>query len=201
MTSNSLNLLGELPLRNGHFILESGYHTDVWLTLDALFRDPRAIAPAVAALANELRSYDLTAVCGPLLGGAFLAQAVAQLLDLRFYYTTPILERSNGALFSARYELPAALQKSAGSERFAVVDDVISAGSSVRASLSALEAAQARVEVVGAFLLLGDAAQQHFAAIKLPVVAISRRKFNIWNPANCPLCSEGSIPTDPAQID
>jgi orotate phosphoribosyltransferase len=201
MTLNSLHLLNDLPVRNGHFVLESGYHTDVWLTLDALFRDPAAIAPAVAALANALRPYNITAICGPLLGGAFLAQAIAQLLELRFYHTTPIPGRSNAPLFGARYQLPGALHKTAGSERFAVVDDVISAGSSVRASIEALRAAHARVEVVGAFLLLGDAARQHFAAIELPVVALGRRDFNIWDPANCPLCSAGSIATDPAQVD
>jgi orotate phosphoribosyltransferase len=200
MSLNSLHLLSELPVRSGHFVLESGYHTDVWVTLDALFREPRAIAPAVAALADALRRYNITAVCGPLLGGAFLAQAIAQLSGLRFYHTTPMQERSE-ALFGARYELPAALHKSAATERFAVVDDVISAGSSVRASIAALEAAHAGVEVVGALLLLGDKARQHFDRVKLPVVALGHRDFNMWNPADCPLCRDGSTARDPALVD
>jgi orotate phosphoribosyltransferase len=200
MTMNSLHLLSELPVRNGHFVLESGYHTDVWLTLDALFRDPRAIAPAVAALAATLRPYHITAVCGPLLGGAFLAHAIAQVSGLRFYHTTPMHERSE-ALFGARYELPAALHKSAAAERFAVVDDVISAGSSVRASIAALEAVHGRVEVVGALLLLGDTARRYFEGVKLPVVALGHRDFDMWNPADCPLCRGGSIAEDPALVD
>ena len=77
MTAEAIDVLDALPARRGHFALESGYHTDLWLTLDALFVDPVAIAPLVAALAGRLRAHAPTAVCGPLLGGAFLAQAIA----------------------------------------------------------------------------------------------------------------------------
>ena len=71
------DMLKALPARRGHFLLESGYHTDLWFTLDALFVAPKDIAPRVVALAELLRPYSISAVCGPLLGGAFLAQAVA----------------------------------------------------------------------------------------------------------------------------
>jgi orotate phosphoribosyltransferase len=194
---NSLDLLSELPIRNGHFVLESGYHTDVWLTLDAVFCEPRAISAAVATLAEQLRAHDITAVCGPLLGGAFLAQALAISLQLRFYHTTPSASQPVDTLFGARYELPVALQHRAADEQFAVVDDVISAGSSVRASIAALEAASARVVAVGTLLLLGDAAADHFAERKLPLVALARRDFNLWKPQECPLCAAGNSAARP----
>ena len=66
------NILKGLPAREGYFLLESGYHTDVWLTLDALFVSPRDLAPLVSALAARLRPHGVSAVCGPLLSGAFL---------------------------------------------------------------------------------------------------------------------------------
>ena len=53
--------------RNGHFLLESGYHSDTWFDLDALFVDPAAIAPQVDALAELLRPHYVSAICGPLL--------------------------------------------------------------------------------------------------------------------------------------
>jgi orotate phosphoribosyltransferase len=59
--------------RQGHFVLESGYHTNLWLELDNLFARPSRIAPWVRSLADKLRPYELDAVCGAMVGGAFLA--------------------------------------------------------------------------------------------------------------------------------
>ena len=81
-------ILGALPTRRGHFLLESGYHTDLWISLDGLFRDPTALAPRIASLAGLIRPHGISAVCGPLLGGAFLAQALAIGLGVRFYRWT-----------------------------------------------------------------------------------------------------------------
>jgi orotate phosphoribosyltransferase len=66
-------VLPALPAREGHFRLESGLHTDVWITLDALFVSPLDLAPLITALAARLKAHTVSAVCGPLLGGAFLA--------------------------------------------------------------------------------------------------------------------------------
>lgn len=52
-----------------------------------------------------------------------------------------------------------------------MVDDVISAGSSVRATVAALAAAGASTIVVGALLVLGDAALIHFAEQDAPFLA------------------------------
>src|SRR5438270_1168365 len=111
--------------RNGHFLLESGYHSDTWFDLDALFIDPAAIAPQLDALAALIRPHDVSAICGPLLGGAFLAQAVAAAMGVRFYYCEKSGSQTSDVLYSARYRLPAALRAHASKERFAVVDDVI----------------------------------------------------------------------------
>jgi len=67
--------------RRGHFRLESGHHSGLWLDLDGLFAEPKRIAPFVDNLTVALRSYSVSAVCGPLLGGAFLAQLVAHALE------------------------------------------------------------------------------------------------------------------------
>ena len=200
------DLLEALPARQGHFLLESGLHTDWWLTLDALFVSPRDIAPQIAALAELLRPHAISAVCGPLLGGAFLAHAVAAHMCVRFYYCQPAPAEASGGLFSARYRLPAELRRRVRNERVAVVDDVISAGSSVRATAAELAEAGATTVVVGSLLLLenqkaspaaGPTAVEHFAALGVPVVAVGRRGFNLWSPDECPLCRTGTPLEDP----
>jgi orotate phosphoribosyltransferase len=191
-------ILEALPCRRGHFLLESGYHSDLWLSLDALFLDPNALAPHVAALAELVRPYDVSATCGPLLGGAFLAQALAAHLGVRFYYCQPTDAASEGQLFTATYRLPNDLARRAENERVAVVDDLISAGSSVRAAVAALTAAGATPVVVGALLTLGTAAIDHFSDIGMPLVALGRTAFDLWAPTDCPHCLAGVPLEDPA---
>jgi len=135
-----------LPTRQGHFRLESGYHTDVWITLDALFTDLRGVAASVDHLAERLRPYDLAAICGPFVGGAFLALLLAERLNAKFVYTQPA-DLDPGAMFGARYSLTPELARQVAGCRVAVVDDMISAGSSVRATIDAIQAARASVVV------------------------------------------------------
>lgn len=185
------DILTTLPARRGHFLLESGFHTDLWFTLDTLFVDQHKISPLVADLADRLRPHRVSAACGPLLGGAFLAQAIANRLGIRFYYTEPRPVPPDAGLFTAEYQLSSELRRRVRGERVAVIDDVISAGSSVRATIAALAAADASTAVVGAFLILGTAAVEYFKRREIPVEALSRRDFALWKPTECPLCHAG----------
>jgi orotate phosphoribosyltransferase len=185
------DVLEGLPARRGHFLLESGYHTDLWFTLDAMFVAPQEIAPQIASLATMLRPYSISAVCGPLLGGAFLAHAVADQMGIRFYFSEPVPLKTDGGLFAAEYRLPPELRRRIRNERVAVVDDMISAGSSVRATVSELNAAGASTVVVGTLVLLGSQATEYFSARGVPLVALARQKFNLWEPAECSLCRTG----------
>lgn len=192
-----LDIFNTLPARQGHFRLESGYHTDLWLTLDSLFTEPRAIAPLVSALAERLHPHGVSAVCGCLLGGAFLAQALATTLGVRFYYTEPRTSPAADGFFKARYTLPRDLRRRVRGERVAAVDDVISAGSSVRATVNALIDAGASTVVVGALFVLGRVGLDHFASLAMPVESLGRRDFSLWEPTACPLCAAGAPLEDP----
>jgi orotate phosphoribosyltransferase len=187
-----------VPARGGHFLLESGYHTDFWLTLDALFVSPQGIATQVSALADLLRPYQPNAICGPLLGGAFLAQALATQMGLRFYFTQQMPSKRDGSLFTAEYRLPPELRRRVKGESIAIVDDCISAGSSVRATAAELAAAGAKTLAVGTLLLLGDEAVEYFSALDTPVVAVSRRGFKLWTATECPLCQSGESLENPS---
>jgi orotate phosphoribosyltransferase len=177
-----------LPARKGHFLLESGYHTDLWLDLDTLFVDPVKIAPAVTMLAGRLRRYGCDAICGPMTGGAFLAQSLAAVLRTCFFYAEPVAEPDGVGLFTAKYRLPPTMAVQAKGARVAVVDDAISAGSSVRATIAALDAAGASTVVVATLLVLGDVGLTHFTERGVPFEALMRRDFSVWAPGECPLC-------------
>jgi orotate phosphoribosyltransferase len=182
----------------GHFVLESGLHTNRWYRLDAMFCDPRSIAPQIARLADLLAPHHPTAICGPMSGGALLAQAVAMQMGLRFLFTRRSISDGSSALFAARYELPSVQLALASGQRIGLVDDMISAGSSTRASLAALSEAGAVVVAVGAVYLSGDVATDHFASHGIPVVAVERRPLDLWQPDDCPHCLRGEPLSTPA---
>jgi orotate phosphoribosyltransferase len=182
-------LLTLIAARNGHFKLESGHHGSLWLDLDPLFVRPGRLRRFVAGLADKLAGHTVEAVCGPLTGGAFLAQAVAAALDVEFYYTERVVPAERNALYAVTYRLPGGLRERAQGKSVAVVDDVINAGSAVRGTLAELRTCGATPTAVGALLVLGSAAASLCADQALPLETIAALPNEIWSPAECPLCA------------
>jgi orotate phosphoribosyltransferase len=177
-----------LSARRGHFLLESGYHADMWLDLDTLFAHPARLRPIAQALALRLAQHDLDAVCGPAIGGAFVAQMIALELDLEFFYAERIPSTTPGAMFSTRYRVPNGTRGWLGGKRIAIVDDVINAGSAIRATHADLIGCGAYPVALGALLVLGYAAPTFAAAAKMELESIAQLPSHIWEPAECPLC-------------
>ena len=183
--------------RRGHFKMESGLHCGLWFDLDVAFVDQAALDPFVTKLAQSLRRYDVEAVCGPLNGGAFLAQLVARLLGGEFFYTAPSRPQREGA-FSARYDLLPGVGHRLLGKRLALVDDVMSAGSSLRATMTAVEQHGAIPIVVGTLAVLGSTGENFFKERGLRVETTSRAPFDSWRQPECPLCAAGVPLDDPA---
>ena len=177
--------------RRGHFRLESGHHGMLWLDLDALFAEPRRVSPFVSALAGRLRPHAVEIICGPLLGGAFLAQLLAQVLDVEFCFAERLLPADGAGLYRARYRLPAAFGPRVRDRRVGLVDDVMSAGSALRGTYVELVAHGARPVVAGSLLALGSVGADFFAARGVPVEAVARDAYQLYEPPACPLCAAG----------
>jgi orotate phosphoribosyltransferase len=181
------DLLDLMAPRRGHFRLESGHHGDLWLDLDGLFQRPARLAPFLAELADRLADHDVDAVCGPLTGGAFVAFVIAARLDLRFFPA----ERFPDAT-GVRYRIPGPLRARLPGLRIAVVDDVINAGSAVRATCADLRSGGADVRVLGALAVLGAGASQ----LGLPLECTRTIDSTLWSPAECPLCAAAVLPLE-----
>jgi orotate phosphoribosyltransferase len=188
-------VMGLVGARTGHFPLESGHHGELWLDLDAAFRSPSALDPVVADLAARVARHRPDVVCGPLVGGAFLAQSVAARLGAGFAHTERVA--TGDGLYSARYALPGALVPWLAGQRVAVVDDAVNAGSATRATMSALREAGAEVVVLGAMLALGGTPARVAADAGLPLEAVVTLDNAIWEPADCPRCARGETLLDP----
>jgi orotate phosphoribosyltransferase len=107
---------------------------------------------------------------------------------VRFYFTERDSDRASSELFNARYRLPAGVRAQASRERFAVVEDAISAGSSTRATIDELNSLGAQTVIVEALLLLGDRGARYFAEQPILVSASARDGLSLWESQSCPLC-------------
>jgi orotate phosphoribosyltransferase len=187
--------------RYGHFDLGTGYHGDVWLDLDALFLRPAVLRPHVRVLADRLREHRVDAVCGPMEGGAFLAYALAELMEVAFLpaYRAPASEA--GAVTEFRLAWTGGAGEGIGGWRVAIADDAVNAGTAVRACARELSDQGAVPVAVAALLAVGPANETMAAAPSVPFYAVDAVQSSAWLPANCPLCADAVPLTDPASVD
>ncbi len=178
--------------RSGHFELESGHHSELWFDLDTLFAEPARVRPLIERLAALIAPYDADVICGPLIGGAFLAQTIAAELNREFAYSERSMPAGAQGLYQAQYRLPKAFADRVRSRRIAIVDDVMSAGSAAMATFRELQQHGATTVVAGALMVLGNRGADLFAKAGVLVEAAGRREFQVWLPEECPLCASGA---------
>jgi orotate phosphoribosyltransferase len=178
-------------------LLESGHHGDLWLDLDGLFTRPTRVARFATELATRIAAHEAEAVCGPLVGGAFLAEMIASCLDVEFFYSERAAP-AGGGLYAVDYRLPAALRGAVRGKRVAIVDDVVNAASATRATFEDLRARGARTVAIGALLTLGSTAAAFADEQQLALEALAALPNSLWEPSACPLCAAGTPLDTPA---
>jgi orotate phosphoribosyltransferase len=154
------------------------------------------LRPFVTELARRVAIHGVDTVCGPLNGGAFLAELMAVELGVEFAFTERIVSQRAG-LFPIDYRVPPALRAALRGKQVAIVDDAISMGSAVRATVADLEICQARPVVIGVLLGMGPAGPELAAAKRLPLERLTELPLRTWRPSECPLCASGSPAADP----
>jgi orotate phosphoribosyltransferase len=186
--------------RQGHFDLGTGYHGDVWLDLDALFLRPALLRLDVRWLADRLRHHRVDAVCGPMEGGALLAYALADVLEVAFLPAYRAASPDEGTAAATAYRLAWAGDGAGGigGWRVAIADDAVNAGTAVRACARQLRDHGAVPVAIATLLSLGQASETTSAALSVPFYWIDTMQSQTWPAAQCPLCASGTPLTDPS---
>jgi len=188
--SHADEILGLLPARRGHFLLESGHHADLWLDLELLCYRAEPVRRLANRLAEALSPHEVEVVCGPLIEGAFVGLIVASALDVPFAYSTPSTEPGRDGLFPVRYQIPRGLRHLLQGRRVAVVNDITNAGSAVRGTLADLRACGAVPAAIGTLAALGGAAADLARHEGIPLETLATVPNNLWTPSQCPLCAQ-----------
>lgn len=176
----------------GHFRYESGHHGDLWLDLDSLFLDAARMRGWAAALAGRAAGLGAEIVCGPLTGGAFLAQFIAAELGLGFVHAERYA--ADGAV---QYRIPAPLAAGLAGQRVLVADDAINAGSALGLTLAELRRHGAVPAGIACLLTPGEAAGRIASAEGVKLLALAALERGMWRPEDCPLCAAGVPLQDP----
>lgn len=167
-------------LKEGHFLLSSGRHSDRYVEKFDLLRRPRETEAVCAGFVDRFREAGIDVVVGPTTGGVILAFEVARQLDVRAAYA----ERS-GEGESAR-----SIRRGttfAPGERVLVVDDILTTGGSVRETLAALAAFP--IEIVAAAVLVDRSGGS--ASFGVPLASLATLDVASWDAEACPLCRAG----------
>jgi orotate phosphoribosyltransferase len=167
-------------LKEGHFVLSSGRHSDQYIEKFDLLRQPRATSEVCRVIADRFRNEKIDAVVGPTTGGMILAFEVARQLGTAAAYAERATNGGSGREFRRGTTF------SSGA-RVLVVDDILTTGGSLRETLDAL--ARQPVEVAGAAVLVDRSGGETDLAV--PYVALATMEIATWDVADCPLCRRG----------
>ncbi|MBX7220437.1 MAG: orotate phosphoribosyltransferase [Blastocatellia bacterium] len=180
-TSQIEHLLAETgALLTGHFLLSSGLHSPNYVQCARLLQFPSVAEVIGKALAEKLLA-SVTGppdvVAAPAIGGILIAHEVARALGVRCLFT----EREGTAMTLRR-----GFDVNPG-EKTLVIEDVVTTGLSTRETMTALEAAGAKVIGVGSII---DRTKEPID-LGVPRAALIRLEIPTYQPDACPLCQTG----------
>ncbi len=161
----------------GHFLLTSGLHSPVYWDKFRVLQFPGYTEQLCRMIADHFRNGKVQVVAGPTVGGVILAYEVARQLGVRGIFA----EREGQERTFRR-----GLTISAG-ERVLVVDDILTTGSSIRETISAVSKAGGKLVGVG---VLVDRSEKP-VDFNAPLFGCLKVAVETFQPATCPLCAAG----------
>ncbi len=162
-------------LLEGHFVLSSGLHSDVFLQKALVFRDPARTAKLCRALAAKVRKEvkaKFTTIVSPAVGGIVPGYEMARQLKVPAMY----VEREDG-----KFRLRRGFNLKKG-EPVLMVEDIVTTGLSSRECLDAIREAGGRP--VAAACLIDRSAGKAKIGVKL--VSLARLDIPAWPADNLP---------------
>lgn len=156
----------------GHFLLTSGRHSDVYFEKFRVLERPDVLSALCAEIAGHFPAEEFDAVAGPTTGGIIIAFEVARQMGLPAVY----VEAEDGVKTLRRGKTLA------HGTRVLIVDDVLTTGTSLVESRTAIERAGG---VVGAYAVLIDRSPEGLD-LGLPLFGAYRVQATSYSPDEIP---------------
>jgi orotate phosphoribosyltransferase len=162
-------------LLEGHFLLSSGRHSDVFLQKALVFQYPKRTAKLARALAKVVRekvSGRIDAIVSPAVGGIIPGYEVARAMDLPAMF----VEREGGEFKLRRgFHLDKKM-------RVLMVEDIVTTGLSSKECIAAIKATGAKVAAAACLIDRSNGK----AKVGVPLISLARVDFPSWDPNKLP---------------
>jgi orotate phosphoribosyltransferase len=167
-------------LKEGHFVLSSGRHSDQYIEKFDLLRQPRVTSELCRSITERFRDQIIDVVVGPTTGGVILAFEVARQLGVAAAYA----ERSTTGDAAREFRRGTTFKSGM---RVLVVDDILTTGGSLRETIGALMSHP--VHIAGVAVLVDRSGGK--ADLGVPYVTLATIDIATWDQADCPRCRQG----------
>ena len=161
-------------IKEGHFLLASGLHSPVYWEKFRILQYPQLTEKLCRLIAEHFKGQKIDVVAGPTTGGIILAFETARQLGVRSIFA----EKEGGLrVFRRDFEI-------APGEHVLIVDDILTTGSSLRETISAVDKPGGIIIGIGVLVDRSDKKLDFnlpfFSCLRVPTIA--------YSPQECPLC-------------
>jgi orotate phosphoribosyltransferase len=162
-------------IKEGHFLLASGLHSPVYWEKFRILQHPHLTEKLCRLIAQHFKGQKIDIVAGPTTGGIILAFETARQLGTRSIFAE---KEGEIRVFRRDFEI-------APGERVLIVDDILTTGSSLRETISAVAKLGGIVIGIG---VLVDRSEKNLD-FNLPFFSCLRAPTTVYSPQECPLCA------------
>lgn len=180
-------LKSEEAMLEGHFLLTSGKHSNMYVEKIRLLQNPAATSKLCAKLSDKLADFDFDCVVGPAYGGIVLAYEVARQMDKRFVFC----QRKDGEMtIRSGFDL-------SDVKRVAIIEDIVTTGGSVVEVIKCLADRGIEIAVIAA-LVDRSGGKVDFG---YPFKSLLALMIPTWEAHDCELCKQGMDLVKPGSSD
>ena len=162
-------------IKEGHFLLASGLHSPVYWEKFRILQHPHLTEKLCRLIAQHFKGQKIDVVAGPTTGGIILAFETARQLGARSIFAE---KEGEVRVFRRDFEI-------APGEHILIVDDILTTGSSLRETISAVAKLGGIVIGIG---VLVDRSEENLD-FNLPFFSCLRAPTTVYSPQECPFCA------------
>ena len=162
-------------IKEGHFLLASGLHSPVYWEKFRILQHPHLTGKLCNRITQHFKEQKVDVVAGPTTGGIILAFETARQLGVRSVFAE---KEGEIRVFRRDFEITPG-------EHVLVVDDILTTGSSLRETISAVAKLGGIIVGIG---VLVDRSEENLD-FNLPFFSCLRAPTIVYSPQECPLCA------------